>query len=70
VDIECCSSLSAGQTVCDVWRQSGKLPNVTVAREMDVEGFWGLMAEALDAADVASPMGLNQQIRSSFSRGI
>ena len=32
VDVETCSPLSAGQTVCDVWHQSGKPKNVTVAK--------------------------------------
>lgn len=32
VDIETSSTLAAGQTVCDVWHQSGRPRNVTVAR--------------------------------------
>ena len=31
VDIETCSTLSAGQTVCDIWGQSALAPNATVA---------------------------------------
>ena len=31
VDIETCSTLSAGQTVCDIWGQSPLVPNATVA---------------------------------------
>ena len=31
VDIETCSSLSAGQTVCDVWDRSAQPKNATVA---------------------------------------
>jgi inosine-uridine nucleoside N-ribohydrolase len=42
-------------TQCDVWHQSGRPKNCNVARAMDVEGFWGLMLDALDAADAASP---------------
>lgn len=32
VDIETCSPLSAGQTVCDVWHQSGLPKNCNVAK--------------------------------------
>ena len=32
VDIETISELSAGQTVCDVWHQSSKPKNVSVAQ--------------------------------------
>ncbi len=56
VDIETKSELSAGQTVCDVWRQSGKPPNCTVATAMDVAGFWELQMAALARADAASPL--------------
>lgn len=56
VDIETCSTISAGQTVCDIWHQS-KLPeNCSVAKAMDVERFWDLMLAAIDAADAAAPM--------------
>ncbi|KAI8466212.1 MAG: putative tRNA synthetase [Monoraphidium minutum] len=57
VDIETASSLSAGQTVCDVWHQSRRPKNCRVARAMDVAAFWELMISALDAADAASPLG-------------
>jgi len=56
VDIETASPLSAGQTVCDVWRQSGRPANCRVARGMDAGGFWELMAGAIDRADAASPL--------------
>lgn len=56
VDIETCSHLSPGQTVCDVWHQS-KLPkNCRVAMKLDVDRFWDLMLAAIDAADAAAPM--------------
>ena len=56
VDIETCSRLSPGQTVCDVWHQS-KLPkNCRVAKCMDVDKFWDMMLAAVDAADAAAPM--------------
>ena len=32
VDVETVSDLSAGQTVCDVWHQSSKPKNVSVAQ--------------------------------------
>ena len=53
VDIECASELSAGQTVCDVWRQSTRPVNCRVARGVDVDAFWELMLGAVDAADAA-----------------
>jgi inosine-uridine nucleoside N-ribohydrolase len=56
VDIEIVSPLSAGQTVADVWRQSGKPPQCRVAESVDVAGFWALMLGALDRADKASPL--------------
>lgn len=54
VDVETCSPLSAGQTVCDVWSRSPLGPNVTVAlvrnykcssshaHPLDTH-FWGVM---------------------------
>ena len=56
VDIETCSTLSAGQTVVDVWGSSGKAPNAVVCMEMDVMKFWDLMVDAIHAAAVASPL--------------
>ncbi|KIZ05560.1 purine nucleosidase [Monoraphidium neglectum] len=56
VDIETASPLSAGQTVCDVWHQTGRPKNCRVARSMDVNAFWGIMIDALDFADIATPL--------------
>lgn len=56
VDIETSSRLCAGQTVCDIWGQSGAPANCRVAKAVDVEGFWQLMLAAIDAADAAAPM--------------
>lgn len=56
VDVECCSPLSAGQTVCDVWGQSGLPPNCHVALRVDVGGFWELLMDAIDRADKVSPL--------------
>ncbi|CAI6006141.1 unnamed protein product [Closterium sp. NIES-64] len=54
VDIETKSELSAGQTVCDVWRQSKRPANAHVARSMHVDGFWDLMVAAIDRAATAA----------------
>ncbi|KAK3249807.1 hypothetical protein CYMTET_40783, partial [Cymbomonas tetramitiformis] len=56
VDVEMKSELSAGQTVCDIWRNSGNPPNVYVATRMDVPAFWDLLLDALSRADQRSPM--------------
>ncbi len=58
VDVETVSPLAAGQTICDVWGQSGKPANVTVATAMDVDAFWELMLAALARADAASPLNV------------
>ncbi|GAX72991.1 hypothetical protein CEUSTIGMA_g443.t1 [Chlamydomonas eustigma] len=56
VDIEVCSEVSAGQTVCDRWNSSKRSPNCSVAMEVDVNSFWRLMQEAIAAADAVSPL--------------
>ncbi len=56
MDIETQSALSFGQTVCDVWAQSGKPPNCRVAVAVDVPAFWELMLAAVDKADRVSPL--------------
>ncbi|KAL6752123.1 Inosine/uridine-preferring nucleoside hydrolase domain-containing protein [Haematococcus lacustris] len=56
VDIETVSPYTAGQTVCDVWRQTGRPANCRVAVTMDVAQFWDLQLAALAEADVASPL--------------
>ena len=58
VDVETTSSISAGQTVCDIWRQSGKEPNAEVCVAMNVEKFWEMMCDAVDKADAACPAAL------------
>ena len=53
VDVETCSSLSAGQTVCDMWGRSPLPKNATVAlvgcpRHLDhVQGTWVHVPHAL-----------------------
>ena len=56
VDIETASTLSAGQTVVDVWGSSGRAPNAYVAMAMDVPRFWDAMVAAVHAAAAASPL--------------
>lgn len=63
VDIETASHLSAGQTVCDIWSQTGRPHNCHVTTAMDVAAFWRVMGAALAAADSCSP--LNQSGPSS-----
>ena len=55
VDVECGSTISRGQTVCDIWGYSQSEKNVHVAMKMDVAKFWELMHAALRKAnDVSS----------------
>eukprot|EP00798_Chlamydomonas_sp_ICE-L_P012279 gene12279-15426_t len=56
VDIETFSSLSAGQTVCDMTGLTGKEKNCHVALSVDVDAFWKLMLAAVTEADNASPI--------------
>ncbi|GBG92851.1 hypothetical protein CBR_g57530 [Chara braunii] len=54
VDIETTSALTSGQTVCDIWRQSGLSPNVAVVQSMNIPKFWDLVIAAIDKADRVS----------------
>lgn len=47
VDIDISGGLSAGRTVCDVWRVTGKPPNAGVALRVDADGFFALLVERL-----------------------
>lgn len=58
VDIEICSSLSAGQTVCDRWHTSTQPKNCRVALALDVPAFWKLMVNAVIRADAVSPLNV------------
>lgn len=49
VDVEMTSPLTIGQTVVDWWMIMGKDPNVWFASEIDVDGFFDLFWQALDA---------------------
>jgi inosine-uridine nucleoside N-ribohydrolase len=51
VDIECGSTLSRGQTVCDFFMRSGLPANADVAMETDVAAFWKVMLECLERAE-------------------
>ncbi|EIE23541.1 putative tRNA synthetase [Coccomyxa subellipsoidea C-169] len=60
VDIETCSTLSAGQTVCDIHRRQNALPeNASVALTVDVEKFWDSMIAAILKADMLSPLNIS-----------
>lgn len=50
VDIEVKSSLTAGQTVVDVYRHSKNPPNAYVCVTMDIGRFWDLMIGAIHEA--------------------
>ncbi|MGH6855747.1 MAG: nucleoside hydrolase [Aestuariivirga sp.] len=47
VAIECESELTMGMTVIDWWRVTGRAPNATVLRNVNAEGFFGLLAERI-----------------------
>ncbi|KFM23597.1 Inosine-uridine-preferring nucleoside hydrolase-like protein [Auxenochlorella protothecoides] len=59
VDVETHSVLSAGQTVTDLRRTTGRAPNATVCLAMDVAAFWRLVLDAIAAADARSPLNNN-----------
>jgi inosine-uridine nucleoside N-ribohydrolase len=56
VDIETASSLSYGQTVCDVYDMSKKRKNVHVCFKMKVDKFWNLMLDAIQTANTKTPI--------------
>ncbi|MBA4784989.1 MAG: nucleoside hydrolase [Rhizobiales bacterium] len=45
VEIETQSELTVGMTVVDWWRVSGRKPNAMVMRNVDSDGFFGLLTE-------------------------
>ncbi|WP_110885543.1 nucleoside hydrolase [Deinococcus yavapaiensis] len=45
VEIDTTNGPSAGRTVCDFWRVTGKAPNADVAMNIDVNGFYDLLVE-------------------------
>ncbi|KAJ5078700.1 uridine nucleosidase [Anaeramoeba ignava] len=47
VDIECCSPLSFGQTVVDIYQSTQKPKNVHVCFKVEVEKFWDSMINAI-----------------------
>ncbi len=47
VDVECESELTRGESVCDFYGVTGKPPNAEVGVELDREGFFDLLYEAL-----------------------
>lgn len=56
VDIETDSLLCGGQSICDVWGQSGRAPNAVVAKSMDVPAFWKLVEGAVATASEVSQL--------------
>eukprot|EP00892_Ulva_mutabilis_P007534 jgi/Ulvmu1/5152/UM021_0169.1 len=54
VDVEVCSSLSKGQTVCDVWGHSNLPTNVEVARKVDAASCWDLIIDAIEHCNDSS----------------
>ncbi|AZI43314.1 nucleoside hydrolase [Deinococcus psychrotolerans] len=47
VDIDISDGLSAGRTVCDVWRVTGQPPNADVALKVNADGFFNLLVERI-----------------------
>lgn len=56
VDVELCSPLSKGQTVCDVWGHSGRPANVKVVQTVDVQACWELIIDAIERCNESSPL--------------
>ena len=56
VDIETCSALSAGQTVCDTWGQSKARKNAVVTMAVDVSAVWEMMLDAIAQCSAKSPL--------------
>ena len=56
IDVERNSQFCNGRTVCDIYKRTGRRPNVWLAERVDVNGFWELMLDALNSANRLSPM--------------
>lgn len=56
VDVETSSSLSSGQTVCDVWHQSDRPNNVTVVHSVDVDACWDIILDSVKRCDASSTL--------------
>lgn len=56
VDVETSSTLSPGQTVCDVWEQSKKPKNVTVVQSVDVKACWDIILDSITICDSSSTL--------------
>jgi len=50
VDVECAYSHSRGQTVVDLWSQTGKKPNAFIATKLQVPRFWDVMGQIFQTA--------------------
>jgi inosine-uridine nucleoside N-ribohydrolase len=55
VDVEC-NGRCAGQTVADIWGQTGKAENVIVAETVDAGRFWEEMVRCIVSAARESPL--------------
>lgn len=56
VDVELCSSFSKGQTVCDVWGQTGRPSNIRVARHVQVLECWDIIMKGIESCNKTSPL--------------
>jgi len=56
VDVECGQGHCTGQTVADIWGQTGRVPNVIVTEVVDVDAFWAEMCQCIGAAAAQSPL--------------
>ncbi len=51
VDVECARSFGRGQTVVDIWRQSGHPPNTIFCEAVDVKALWEALGNAVAAVN-------------------
>jgi inosine-uridine nucleoside N-ribohydrolase len=47
VDVECESELTRGETVCDFYGVTGRLPNAEVGVKLDRDAFFDLLYRSL-----------------------
>lgn len=59
VDVECVGTHSRGQTVVDIWKQTGREANVHVATKVNVPAFWQTMEEMFKLASKRCILNLN-----------
>jgi len=49
VEVDCASELCRGRTVVDLWRRTGREPNVHVGVDVDADGFIDLLVERISS---------------------